>query len=415
MNKYETLFLQALKASLQNEKVNWEEALTAQEWAIVFRLAEKHNVLPMIYEAVYGCPAAKAVDAQEFLTAKRRTIHNVALQTKKTSEFLQLYQHLKSKGITPVVVKGIVCRSLYPNPDYRLSTDEDLWVSSRQFADCHEAMLEYGMVLKDSEKDIADADEVSYYKEEHPLYIELHRELFPPDSEAYGELNDIFENCRKDAVEVSIDGENILTMNATDHLFYLICHAFKHFMHSGFGIRQVCDILMFANAFGEKVNWEWIFAECCRIRAEVFAAALFQIGERYLIFDPKKAHYPDSLHKIVVEEGPLLEDLLCGGIYGSSDIDRVHSSLITLNAVADDKQGKEAKVHILKSLFPGVKSLEGRYPYLESRPYLLPVAWTDRIIRYGKEMSAEGSFGAVDSIRIGERRVELLKKYNIID
>lgn len=35
-------------------------------------------------------------------------------------------------------------------------------------------------------------------------------------------------------------------MNASDHLFYLICHALKHFYHSGFGIRQVCDILLFA-------------------------------------------------------------------------------------------------------------------------------------------------------------------------
>ena len=53
------LFLQALNASLKNEKVTWEQEMSPEEWISLFQLAETHHVLPMIFEVVYACPAAK--------------------------------------------------------------------------------------------------------------------------------------------------------------------------------------------------------------------------------------------------------------------------------------------------------------------------------------------------------------------
>ena len=57
----------------------------------------------------------------------------------------------------------------------------------------------------------------------------------------------------------------------------------------------------------------------------------------------------------------------------------------------------------------------GRYPYLKEKPYLLPVAWINRILKYGKE-TAGGSAdnNAAQSIKIGNGRVALLKEYGII-
>ena len=201
------------------------------------------------------------------------------------------------------------------------------------------------------------------------------------------------------------------TLCPTDHLFYLIIHAYKHFLHSGFGIRQVCDISLFANAYGKDVDWKYVYEQCRSIRADKFAAALLQIGEKYLVFSPEKAHLPQVWRGIPVNEQPLLEDMLCGGIYGSSDRNRVHSSNMTLNAVANDKKGKKAKKNILRSVFPSAKNLEGRYRYLQRHKYLLPVAWTSRIFSFARERDS----GASDVLKTGSRRIELLKEYDIID
>lgn len=256
--------------------------------------------------------------------------------------------------------------------------------------------------------------EVPYGKKGSLIYIELHKSLFPPESEAYGDLNRFFANVHEDAIDIRIDGTDIRTMGYTDHLFYLICHSFKHFLHSGFGIRQVCDIILFANEYGDAIDWEKILRQCREIHADLFAAALFAIGEKYLTFDPEKAHYPKAWREISVDETDMLMDLLDSGIYGNANMSRKHSSNMTLDAVAADKNGKKAGNTVLKSLFPSAKKLEGRYPYLKKHPILLPIAWTDRILKYRKETVAGGDNAAADSVKIGNQRIELMKEYGII-
>lgn len=86
-------------------------------------------------------------------------------------------------------MKGIVCRNLYPNPDYRMSGDEDVLIPEEQFKLCHQVMLDYGMQPADPTQDIQSEHEVPYGKPGSPIYIELHKCLFPPESTAYGDLN----------------------------------------------------------------------------------------------------------------------------------------------------------------------------------------------------------------------------------
>ncbi|MBQ4361821.1 MAG: hypothetical protein II787_02760, partial [Lachnospiraceae bacterium] len=117
----------------------------------------------------------------------------------------------------------------------------------------------------------------------------------------------------------------------------------------------------------------------------------------------------------LIDEEPLLADIMVGGLYGASSMTRLHSSNMTLQA-AESKRLK--KRSILGTAFPPLKSMRTRYPYLRKAPFLLPVAWGQRIARYLKETRASGSGSAVsesaESIRLGRERVELLKKYHII-
>lgn len=53
MDVKKNMFLTALKAALKNEKVSWSEELESQDWVELFRIATTHQVLPLIYEAVY--------------------------------------------------------------------------------------------------------------------------------------------------------------------------------------------------------------------------------------------------------------------------------------------------------------------------------------------------------------------------
>lgn len=403
MKREYTLFLQAVAAALNNEKVTWEQEISREEWAALLQLAEAHRVLPMVFEAVYSCPAAQRADPALMGHYKLGSMQMVFLQTRKTAEFLPVLQALREAGAEPLVVKGITCRALYPNPDFRLSSDEDVLIDPEKFALCHETLTRLGFRTGNPES----ADyELSYTCPGSPVYLEIHRSLFPKDNDAYSELNRFFTNARSRAVEQL----GIPTMHPTDHLLYLLCHAFKHFLHSGFGLRQACDLILFANAYGPEIDWIYVLDSCRKIRAELFAAGLFRIGRKYLGFSLEKSRYPLQWQAIYVEEALLLEDILQSGVYGSADEDRLHSSNITLQAVTEQKKGKAAGgVSLLQSVFPPAKVMEKRYPYLKDKPMLLPIAWTERLLKYGKENSPSAA------LRIGNDRKELMKKYGILD
>lgn len=411
MNTTNKRFLEALRASLLKENIAWAD-MSKNDWHALFRLADSQSVLPLIYQATYNCPSAQ--EHADIMKSYFSVVsEQVAMQVMKTAEFLDVYQKLCKCGVKPMLVKGLLCRNLYPLPDYRPSTDEDVFIMAEQFEIYHKEFMDYGMQLLEVDENIMTAHEVSYWKTPTLLYIELHKSLFPPESDAYGDFNRFFKGAHESAIQETIHGVPIYTLNYTEHLFYLICHAFKHFLGSGFGIRQVCDITLFANRYGKEIDWELLMKQCKEIAADKFVATLFRIGEKYLTLNPKQACYPDAFGELAIDEEDLLKDMLEGGVLGNANLSRIHSSNITLHATAANRKGKESRGMVLKTIFPSRKYLVKWYKYLDKYPFLLPVAWLGRIFRYlsetDKRHNAPGK-----AVKIGTQRVELLKKYGVL-
>ena len=391
MERAEQLFVEVVSVSLENKSVSWKEPLTLNEWQRIFYLAESHHVLPMVYEAIFRSDSVKKTTQKEIRDLlqfyKRKTMNLVMLQTIKTQEYLELVRFLQKKGIRMLTVKGIICRELYPKSDYRISGDEDILVDKTQFEKCHKALLEFGMKPVKKGINIGTEYEVSYMKPGSPLYIEVHKSLFPPESEVYGDFNRFFMRSAENPARILVEGTEILTLDYTEHLFYLICHAYKHFLHSGFGMRQVCDIIMYSNMYGEKINWQLLLGWSREIHGEFFAAALFKIGKKYLILD--------------------------AGVYGYEGRERRHSSNLTLNEVSR-QWNRERKNPVLQTIFPSLKSMKNEFAFLKKIPFLLPVAWLIRILRYKKETRKNTHGNVIDALKIGNRRIELMRKYKII-
>jgi hypothetical protein len=110
----------------------------------------------------------------------------------------------------------------------------------------------------------------------------------------------------------------------------------------------------------------------------------------------------------------MLEDLLVGRLYGDATLSRKHSSSITLDAVAAKKQGKRPRGAMAVSVFPPVKEMVGKYPYLKEKPWLLPLAWSQRLWRYARETRTTADSSAAEAMKIGADRLELMREYDII-
>ena len=391
-------FMALLRAALHDSN---PVPLTDIDWRELFFLANRHHVLPLVVDTACQTEEIPPALQAEMLG---RTVRIYAQQTIRTIVFLRLYQQLIERRLHPVVLKGLICRSLYPDPDQRPSNDEDLLIAPEEFPATHEALLSFGLKC-----DLVNPDpslhEITYTGQD--LRIELHLSFFPADSEAYGDCNRLFIGASERTEDVTIEGVSIRTLAPTDHLLYLICHAYKHFLHSGVGVRQVCDIGMFSKKYAGQIDWPHIRRSCDSIRMSGFAASVFRIGANYLGFE-----MPVVFSDIDVDEKDMLRDMLSGGIYGAIEQNRQHSATITLDAVASQKQGRTSS-GLLASVFLPLKSMEEKYPYLKKHPWLLPAAWVQRIGHY--VLGSNSDADPAESIKIGNQRVALLREYGIID
>lgn len=379
---------------------------TKAEWDVFWQLTQQQKVMPMAADALLP-QLILADDTQNALKAIRETgIGLMAGQTVRTQTFLKIYQDLLEAGTRPLVVKGLICRSLYEKGELRASGDEDLLVSLDEFDAVCAILEECGM---HKESGTEDAQVVSFFDWGIGLHLEVHRSLFSNESAAYGKWNQYFVDAG--IVEENAFGQSVWTFSPTENMLYLFLHSFKHFFHSGFGVRQVCDICVFASVRGNEINWRELFRQLKEVNADVFSVNLLQIGLEYLGF----SRYAVQLNKIMLEYNAvldcndLLEDLLVGGVYGSNSEMRKHSSRITLNALEEQKTSSSTR--LLRTIFPSTAVLEGRYTYLQKCPYLLPVAWIQRIVKYAGH---KGRGSAKKSVTLGEQRVVLLKKYKVI-
>ena len=394
----ETQFLHIAKVAVSGGDLPVEKV----DWPAIFTLANQQKLLPILFEAVRKTPAAEETAAL-FAATTQQVIGQVLNQTVRSAEFADLYQKLRSAGLHPIVVKGQLCSRLYPLKDHRITADDDLYIPDTEFMVCHEQLLANGLTTDTPADELSTADEVSYTKKGSPLYIELHRHLFDSSEDAHDELNHFFADLKP----VEIDG--FLAMPPHEHLLYLILHAYKHFVRSGIGLRQFCDIGLWAREYHDEINWQLLHDQCASAHAATFATAAFRIAKDYLGIDFDLPALWDS--SIDVE--PLLHDTLCGGVYGSNDYTRLHSSTVTLNAVKASRTGEKSSV--LSTVFPKREYLEHRYPYLKKRPYLLPVAWVQRIAHYASEKQTGMDNSASGSIKLAKERIELMKRYDIMD
>ena len=405
MKVQEQALLTAFRQILAVDDTFTDPELDASQWDEMLSLASQQEILPMILDGATKVLSYREVPKERRSQFQMEAFRLFSSQVRRTNEFLTLVLHMQAAGLDPVVLKGIVCRSLYPVPSLRPSVDEDLLIAPEEAGAYHAFLLSEGLFADEPEADAGEAEELSYHRENSPTYIELHKHPFPRDAKAYGDYNELFEGAMERTVKIQVEDVTLRTLCPTDHVLYLICHACKHFLHSGVGIRQMGDIVMFARAYGDAIDWEQVYASCRRKHLERFAGAMLQIGQRYLGLE----QVPAPFARLEVDCEALLEDALSDGIYGAEDADRVHSSNLTLDAVAASKQGR-GKRGWLRSLFPGMGYMQGRYAYLRRLPWLLPAAWVQRLGEYLlREKANPGR-----SLQIGRERIELMRQYDLL-
>lgn len=274
----------------------------------------------------------------------------------------------------------------------------------------HAVLLRAGFVLTEPERDYRSAHEARYVHPDTGLVVEGHWALFPTEYAVYAALNVQLPDLMQRAQDWETGGVTLRVPDACDHLIFLLLHAFKHFISSGVGVRQLCDIALWMRRFGAQIDWQRVRAALRATHSEGFAAAVIDAGVHWFGLECAAAHIPPDWETL--ESAALLADALSGGVYGSADSTRRHSCTITIHAADRVYRGGTGRASLCAALFPGREVMAGWYPYVARCPALLPAAWAQRIWRYLRTRGKHT--GAQDSLRIGAQRVELLRQYRVL-
>ena len=419
MNRAQTLFLQCVRDGLHPAPAGAAQkpgapsalakaasACSEDELVQALKMAEEQKLGALTLDRLLRANAP--LPRETVKKAREAAVAAAVRQQVQENELLDLLLALRAEGVAPLVVKGAVCRSLYPQPLLRPSVDEDLFLSRADLVRADALLRGLGLTPDQPDASPETAYELSYHRPDSPTYLELHAALLDPDSPVFGPCNAFFDGSLDRAVELQIQDVTVRTLHPTDHLLFLLLHAYKHFLHSGFGIRLIADLCLFTEHFSDQIDHAAVFSACQSLRCEEFAAACYRIGQNWLGFEVPTVWQIDN-----VDETPLLEDILAAGLHGNVSLDRLHSSTITLKTVAAARRGAQSSRGLRHALFPAAADLQGRYRYLQKRPWLLPMAWVQRMFGYARELGHQSNPSV--SLRIGRERVRLLQRYHIID
>lgn len=296
-------------------------ALTEKEWEQVMALADRHEVLPLLENVpeFHEIPDKLRQTAQ-FKTAA--TVHK-GIQLQVLSAGLTAL--LEREGITAVTLKGCAVARFYPVPEFRKTTDIDLFVADEQAAERAVQVLgkngfqsaggwhaNHHLVLVSEKKEVLEL---------HTAWAEIFRERH---------LNQYLKKLQKESIRhcgwVTYQGLNFYAYEAAWQGFYLLIHMLQHFLGSGFGLRNLCDwVVLWENCEDKKVRrdfWKMV----CESHTERFAGAVTAVCVKYLGLDRAKSPVPAGVIEALTDQetaDALLRDILDAGEFGYSEAERM--------------------------------------------------------------------------------------------
>lgn len=235
----EKYILDLLKGSLVSEHCT-DGSLAIENVDIdkVIKLSKSHAVSSILYAAIEKVLLPEKLAETIIKDTRLTTIKNHRLLF--LSRAIQVA--LKEKGIHSVILKGVATASLYPVPEYRKSGDVDiLLLDNEKVDDACNVLQELGLVCNDDQRAL---HHISFRLSEG-IDVELHTMLAEPfdNREINQYLIDVTKECSLETI--NIWGVEIDVLTTAYNGFELLLHMLQHFLRAGFGLKLLCDWVVF--------------------------------------------------------------------------------------------------------------------------------------------------------------------------
>lgn len=238
LNREQLELCRLLSLALHNKAL--ERLSPDVDYARVIAVAESHKVMALLH------PVLEHAGLQESIW---KIVDRKGEQTVRQSyRLLMLSRYviglLKENGIDAILLKGCGTAAWYPVPELRKSGDIDLLFKSEdETRKALQILAQQGFVTTEDQP----ANHHIVCESPDSVSLELHMSLAEPfDSE---KTNRFLADCQKEyfAHRRVVDCMGVAFELTSDgyHAFYLLLHMLQHYVRAGFGVKLLCDWVVF--------------------------------------------------------------------------------------------------------------------------------------------------------------------------
>lgn len=352
---------QILQGAEIEENVSGE---SSKDWDCIVSLSEEHAVASLLYPLVehsYGTEMFCSV------------ISDAAVSVVQQNYRLMFLTHyvvnkLEKAGVPVVTLKGVSAAAYYPVPELRKTGDVDLFLpNAKQMLERAAAVLDAEGFCREEKQRV---NHHYVWRTSEGIEIELHVMLAEPfDNRRVNRyLEKISDQVAGHICRKEIMGLCFPVLSEEYQAFQLLLHMLQHFLRSGFGVKLLCDWVVFWNRSRteeERIGYRRLIAES---GLDGFSDMITGICVEYLGLEPEKGR------KIQIQEkafcyDDFLEDILESAEFGQND----ESRMVAL-------RGGQMKDYIRE--FHHQTKLT--YPKVSKCCFLWPVLWGIVFWRFSK-------------------------------
>lgn len=328
--------------------------------------AKRHNLLSitaMALEAYYG-----DIPDQEIIKKWCASINKAIKSCYLYSiEREKLYRYMEENKIAYLPLKGIVLQDIYPKIGMRQMGDNDILIDINKRHLVREYMENNGYKVDMYGKAIHDV----YLKP--PMFnFEIHVYLIteginPVIYNYYLDIWDRLERCDNLKYEHRFSKE--------DFYIHILVHAYKHFSHTGVGIKPLSDIFVYLRKYGNSFDRHYLDTELEKIKLTAFERNIRVLSEKLFDIDATINNSVES--SLDDEEKELLKFFIDSGSFGRTDV--FFKNMIDRFANGDGQITRSGKLkYFLNRLFPTGVYIRENYPFFYKYKVLIPVFWVYR-------------------------------------
>ena len=368
MNNAQKQFVDILSAGIRGKAA--DKIYDNVDWDEVIDLANKHKVEGIVYLALRKSNLVSKIGEKRINLLKQKAAITGIGQSRHISGLSTVLNKITEENIPLIVLKGLVVRDFYPQPDQRTMSDADILVHKDDVEKVKQLLIDMGYIFLEDHKA---SHHIALVHHKYPV-VELHWNLFKRDGFS-NELEHYERLIWKRAIKVNVGETEVLSLSYEDLALHLCMHMAAHLASTGFGVRQLCDLVLLVEKKGEEIDWNSFIMKARMYGFEKFNLIMFLLCKELFEMEvPSELEVKSVNNKKYVSA--LIDEIFEAGVHGKKEMSNQFATQVAFNFEDKDSNATLGAVkRYFRFIFPRIDDISDKYSYAKKVRVLAPIAW----------------------------------------